>query len=231
MYVQGSVDQLTLTAATGPGPGYNPQQLFTIKQAVITTTVTVDLIANTTTIGDNSGALPKTVTGVPSNLTGATPTEAAMVFVNGNICSDCTIDSTTTTGLSGPSSGAAIQNESAVTVTATGTISITGDIKYSTEPVTLNTADTLVTSPKVPTNVLGIFTPGGDIQLLPSTSGGNMQIDASIAAISTATWNAGSRYISRPTGSLIVPDGSAVSTTLNTPAFFGRVYLVISKLY
>jgi hypothetical protein len=158
--------------------------VFTVKQGSTTTTVTVDLTAQTTKISDTSGASSVTINGVPDNLTGATPSEAAMVYVNGNICSDCTSSSTTTTGLSGPSSGAAIQNGSAVTVTATGTISITGSLLYSTEPVTLNTADTLITSPSVPTNVLGIFTPGGDIQLLPSSGGNNLEIDASLAMIS-----------------------------------------------
>jgi Tfp pilus assembly protein PilX len=185
IYVQGNADKLTLAAATGPGPGNNPLQVFTIKQGSTTTTVTVDLTAQTTKISDTSGAGSVTINGVPDNLTGTTPTEAAMVYVNGSICSDCSSSSTSTTGLSGPSSGAAIQNDSAVTVTATGTISITGSLLYSTEPVTLNTADTLITSPKVPGNVLGIFTPGGDIQLLPSSGGNNMEIDASIAAMSS----------------------------------------------
>jgi Tfp pilus assembly protein PilX len=184
IYVQGNADKVTLTAATGPGPGNNPQQVFAIKQGSTTTTVTVDLVAKTTKISDNLGTTPVLINGVPQDLTGATPSEAAMVYVNGNICSDCSSNSTSTTGLSGPSSGAAIQNDSAVTVTAAGTISITGSLLYSTEPVTLNTADTLITSPKVPTNVLGIFTPGGDIQLLPSSGGNNMEIDASIAAMS-----------------------------------------------
>ena len=126
-----------------------------------------------------------------------------MVYVNGNICSDCNEGGSdgTTTGLSGPSSGAAIQNGSAVTVTATGQIAITGNILYSTEPVTLTQvgsvpADTLITSPSTPTNVLGIYTSGGDIQLKPQTSNNNMEVDASIAMISTggsggmiANWN------------------------------------------
>jgi len=185
IYVQGNADQVKLTAATSSvASGSHPEQVFMIKQGSTTTTVTVDLTLQQTSISDNSGHSVGPIYGVPSNLTGATPTEAAMVYVNGNICSDCSANSTSTTGLSGPSSGAAIQDGSAVTVTSTGTISITGNITYTREPVTMNTADTLVTSPSTPTNVLGIFTNGGDIQLLPSSSGNNMEIDASIAAIS-----------------------------------------------
>ncbi len=184
IYIQGSADKVTLTAATGPG---NSQlQVFTIKQGSTTTTVTVDLTNQQTKMTDNNGNTLGPITGFPSTtpLSPSPATEAAMVYVNGNICSDCSSSSTSTTGLSGPSSGPAIQNDSAVTVTATGTISITGSLTYSTEPVTLNPADTLITSPKVPGNVLGIFTPGGDIQLLPSSSGNNLEIDASIAAMS-----------------------------------------------
>jgi hypothetical protein len=175
--------------------------VFTIYQAStgVTTTVTLDLTAQTTTISDTSSGHPsKTLSGLPENA----GTEAAMVYVNGNICSSCSESGGgSTTGLSGPSSGAAIQNGSAVTVTATGQIAITGNITYSTEPVTLTQvgsvpADTLITSPSTPTNVLGIFTPTGDIQLRPTTSGNNLEIDASLAMIANggsggliAQWN------------------------------------------
>jgi hypothetical protein len=119
-------------------------------------------------------------------------TEGCLVYVNGNISSNT--GSSTPTGLSGPSSGAAIQNGSAVTVVSTGTIDITGSITYSTEPVSLTTADTPV-SP-APTNVLGIYTSGGNVELKPPTDVSTMEIDASLAEMAsgasygmTATWN------------------------------------------
>jgi hypothetical protein len=179
--VQGNANQVTMAAATVGG---HSEQLFTIVQGTTTTTVTLDLTAGTTLITDNNGHSSGTITGLPENVSTGTATEGAMVYVNGNICSNnCSTGSSgaSSTGLSGPASGAAIQNGSAVTVTATGTIAITGNITYSTEPVTLNTADTLI--PGV-TNVLGIFTPTGDIQLQPTSSNQNMEIDASLAMIS-----------------------------------------------
>jgi hypothetical protein len=102
-----------------------------------------------------------------------------MLYVDGNI-----------TALTGPSSGAAIQDGYGTTVTAANSITITGNILYKTEPVTMtqnqipNTpADTLI-----PGNnngqVLGIFTAGGNINLGLTTSGQNLEIDASIATIS-----------------------------------------------
>jgi hypothetical protein len=77
-----------------------------------------------------------------------------------------------------------------------GTIDVTGNITYATEPVTLNTADTLVAATPPITNVLGIYTSGGNIELKPPSNVSTMEIDASIAAMSsgssyglTATWN------------------------------------------
>jgi hypothetical protein len=190
IYVQGNTDQVTLTAGTVVVSGSTHKtQVAQIKQGSTTTTVTLDLDGNTTTI--SNGSTTKTINGVPENLGASPPSEAAMLYVNGNISGS---SGGTTTGLSGPSSGPAIQNGSALTVTASGTIAITGSLLYSTEPVSLNTSDTLV-SPS-PTNVFGIFTPTGDIQLRVPSSGQNLEIDASLAMISNSgsgglinTWN------------------------------------------
>jgi Tfp pilus assembly protein PilX len=190
IYVQGNTDQVTLSAGTTNVSGSTHKtQVFAINQGSTTTTVTLDLDGNTTTISD--GSTSKTINGIPENLGASPPTEAAMLYVNGNISNT---SGSTATGLSGPSSGAAIQNGSALTVTASGTIAITGNLTYSTEPVTLNTSDTLV-SPS-PTNVFGIFTPTGDIQLRVPNAGQNLEIDASLAMISNGgsgglinTWN------------------------------------------
>ena len=188
IFVQGNAGQITMSAVTSGG---HSQQVFTIVQGTTTTTVTLDLTAGTTSISDNKGNSSGTITGLPENLTASPASEAAMLYVNGGISGS---SGSTTTGLTGPASGAAIQNGSAVTVTATGTIAITGNITYSTEPVTLNAADT-PTSP-APSNVLGIFTTNGDIQLQPTNNVSTMEIDASLAMVSTtssggliAQWN------------------------------------------
>jgi Tfp pilus assembly protein PilX len=191
IYVQGDAAQVTLTASTsGSGASKHNLQVIAVKQGGTTTTVTIDLTGNTTSI--TNGTTTTNIQGVPENLGATPPSEACMLYVNGNISSN--VGANSPTGLTGPSSGAAIQNGSAVTVTATGTIDITGNLTYSTEPVTLNAADTAVTP--APTNVLGIFTPGGNVELKPSTSNQNMEIDASIATISNggsggiqASWN------------------------------------------
>jgi len=165
---------VTLTASTA---GSDPVEVYTIKQGSTTTTVTVDVTANTTTV--KSGSKTTVITGVPANRASGTATPATMLYVDGSI-----------TSLSGPSSGAAIQDGSAVTGTAASNITITGNITYNTEPVTLtqnqipNTpADTLI-SGNNNGQVLGIFTAGGNVNLSVPSSGQNLEIDASIATIS-----------------------------------------------
>jgi Tfp pilus assembly protein PilX len=167
-------------------PNGTSQQIYTITQGGTTTTVTVDLSAMTTRI--SNGGTSKTINGVPTlyNSTSLAAVEpATMLYVNGNI-----------TALKGPGQGqAAIQDGAAITITAASNITVTGDILYKTEPVTLtqnqspccpNTpADTLIAGNNKG-QVLGIFTATGDIQMANAQSNGNLEIDAALATISTS---------------------------------------------
>ena len=85
-----------------------------------------------------------------------------MLYVDGSINS-----------LSGPSSGAAIANGSAMTIDAGNgnNMTITGNLTYATEPVTMTQnqipgtpADTLIPGNNYG-QVLGLFTAGGQIQM------------------------------------------------------------------
>jgi hypothetical protein len=196
IYVKGDAS-VTLAATTQTVSGVTHNlQVFNITQgtggSAVTTTVTLDLTGNTTTITNSPGASSGPISGLPRNMVNSPPTEGAMLYVDGSI-----------TSLSTQSDqSAAIQNASAVTITAANDIAITGDIKYKTEPVTLTQnqipgtpADTLI-----PGNdngqVLGIFTGGGDIQLKVPNNNMNLEIDASLAMIKTGgsgglidTWN------------------------------------------
>jgi Tfp pilus assembly protein PilX len=174
IYVQGNAAvQLSLSGASG--------QTYTITQGGTTTMVTINNTLNTTTVV--SGGTTLNIVGVPTQndpATGAVTRDATMLYVNGNI-----------TSLSGPGQGApAVQDGTALTITAAGSVTITGDILYNKEPVTTTQnqvpgapADTLI-----PANnsgqVLGIFTGNGDIQLKNGQSNGNLEIDASLAMIS-----------------------------------------------
>jgi len=166
-------------------------QVYAITQGSTTTTITVSNATNTTTVSDNAGHSTLTIIGVPMMYAdGAPPTAvgpATMLYVE-----PAGTDGGNITSLKGPGEGkAAIQDGTALTITASGNVTITGDILYKTEPVTTTQnqipgtpADTLI-----PGNdkgqVLGIFTATGDVQMNNSQSDGNLEIDASIAMIST----------------------------------------------
>jgi Tfp pilus assembly protein PilX len=182
IYVEGNAS-VTLSV---PDPKTNTTaQIYTIVQGGVTTIVTIDDAAGTTTIA--SGGVTTTMNGVPTQVdpaTGAVTRDATMLYVDGNI-----------TSLSGPATAntaGGLQNDTALTVTANGSVTVTGDVKYVTEPVTTaqnqiaNTpADTLI-----PGNdhgqVLGIFTATGNVNLDNQQASGNLEIDASIATISAS---------------------------------------------
>ncbi len=181
IFVQGNA-----TVKLTPASGSNTAQVYTIVNNGVTTTITIDPAAGsagTTTI-NTAGVGTQTINGVPQQLSssGLAIGDATMLFVNGNI-----------TSLSGPGQGqAAIQNGTALSVVASGSnsITVTGDVLYKTEPVTMTGTPTS-TPPidqLIPANntgqVLGLFTAGGNVYLNNSQSNGNLEIDASIATIS-----------------------------------------------
>ena len=161
-------------------------EVYTIVQGSVTTTVTIDPAAGsagTTTIvtGSGTGAGTQVINGVPQQFSsvGVSEGPATMLFVDGNI-----------TSLSGPGQGkTAINNGVALTVVASNDndITVTGDILYKTEPVTL-TGTVSTIDQLIPANdtgqVLGIFTSAGNVNLANKQSNGNLEIDASIATIS-----------------------------------------------
>ncbi len=179
----------------------NPVQIYTITQGTTVTTITLNINANTTTVTQSSPtATPLVLTGVPLNKTGATPTEGAMLYVDGTISS-----------LSGPGQGtASIQDYYGTTIAANGNINVTGDLIYNHEPVTKNTSDTLVSGADF-NQVLGIFTANGDIVWSSSYSGHNLEIDATMAAINSSCTSSSSQSIC----------GFATSGTLGTVTIVG----------
>ncbi len=181
IFVQGdaAVTLLPTTSST-------TSQTYQIVQSGVTTTLTIDPAAGsagTTTIS-TPGLGTQIINGVPQQMSssGLSMGDATMLFVNGNI-----------TSLSGPGQGqASVQNGTALSIVASGSnnITVTGDILYKTEPVTMTGTPTS-TPPidqLIPANntgqVLGLFTAGGNVYLNNSQSNGNLEIDASIATIS-----------------------------------------------
>jgi Tfp pilus assembly protein PilX len=160
-------------------------QLYTITQGSTTTTITIDPVANTTTMV--TGGLTQLISGVPSQIDPTTLKPMGydtMLYVNGKI-----------TSLSGPGEGApAIQDHTALTITGASDITITGDVRYKAPPVTTAATSSTPIDTLIPANdtrqALGVFTATGnvilnDTQLNSSgTYDGNLEIDASLAMIS-----------------------------------------------
>ena len=173
--------QVTLSL---PTTGNTTAQIYTIVQSGVTTTVTIDTAAGsagTTTITSPAGT--QTIAGVPVQRdpgTGGIVRDATMLYVDGNI-----------TALSGPGAGKpAIQDTTALTITAKGDVTVTGDVLYKTEPVTQaanqipgTPADTLIPGSDQG-QVLGIFTGTGNVNLANKQSRRRSEIDASIATVS-----------------------------------------------
>jgi Tfp pilus assembly protein PilX len=195
IYVKGTVSDMKLDART------SGLQILTITQGSTTTTVTYNLTTTaisgyppqSTTIKTGSSTL--TAPGLPTNVNPVNPNRdpsiqpdaSSSVYVNGSINS-----------LHGPGAGlSGVQDGMAMTVTATGDISITGDVLYKTVPVTETQGQV---APGVPANsppgtlipgndngqALGIFTSTGNIYVnVDNISSGNIEIDASLATLST----------------------------------------------
>jgi Tfp pilus assembly protein PilX len=164
-------------------------QVFTITNNGITTTITVDPVANTTKVVSSDGATMN-LTGVPENLVPSPPQPATMVYVNGTI-----------TSLTGPGEGqAAIQDNAMITLVATGDVIATGDVLYKTEPVTVEDnqivqgsnppccnglpMDSLITGVTNMNQVLGIYSATGNFDLNTNQPDGNIEVDGTIALIS-----------------------------------------------
>lgn len=169
-------------------------QVYSITQGSTTTTVTIDPTPkagypNGTTLVSVNGKSPTTISGVPSQFDPATGSKMGydtMLYVDGNI-----------TGLSGPGQGsAAINDGTALTITAAKNVTLTGDLLYKSPPVTLAANGTTPADTLIPANdhgqTLGVFTASGDIilndtQINPKTGkfDGIMEVDASLATISS----------------------------------------------
>jgi len=178
---------VTLSTGNATGEAANTQQIITVVQSGTTTTITIDPQTNTTKVV--SGANTLVLAGVPTNCsTMASPPATCTAGLAGSSSATMVYDSGNITALSGPSSGAAVANASAMTVTAASDMTITGDLKYVAEPVTLTATsgtpiDSLVSANNTG-QVLGLFTATGQIIMNYPDNNGNHEINASVAAIS-----------------------------------------------
>lgn len=158
---------------------------------------------STTNSPSNGASTDLTLNGVPTMSTVlATPASSGCTAAADGACAETMIYVDGSTNVSGPSSGAAVQNNAMLTVTANGNIQQTGNLTYATEPVTTtqnqvvsgsspaccsgDPIDTLIPSVTNMNQVLGLFTTAGEFQLNPTSNGGNLETDGSIASISSS---------------------------------------------
>ncbi|HEY2499323.1 MAG TPA: PilX N-terminal domain-containing pilus assembly protein [Candidatus Angelobacter sp.] len=173
--ISGNASVVLTPAANGTG------QTYKITQGSTTTTITIDPASNTTVM--SSGNTNLTISGVPHQFDPTAGTDLGydtLLYVDGSI-----------TSLAGPGPGKpAIQDSTALTITAASNVTITGDILYKSEPVygaPSNPASAQHPVDSLTGNdtgqALGIFTASGDIQMnVPTNS--NLEIDASLATVS-----------------------------------------------
>jgi len=142
----------------------------------------------TTTTTTNGTASDLTLSGVPTMSTSlGTPSTTSCTAASSGACAETMVYVDGSTNITGPSSGAAVQNNSMLSVVANGSIQQTGNLTYATEPVTTSGSnlDSLVSLPSNASyQVLGLYTANGEFQLNPSSNGANLETDASIAVIS-----------------------------------------------
>ncbi len=171
IYVQGNLDSLTMSVSGATA-------VYTFTQGATTTTVTIDRGNNQTTVTSNNwlppsvsggcpggtpGAATRTFTGVPKGVQAPGGNNATIIYVEGAVNS---------------LSGTLQQNEQ-TTVTASGDITIQGNIVYQNPP---NPSDPTSN----PTNVLGLYSSGGNV-VVGASAPNNLTIHAVLMAGSSSS--------------------------------------------
>lgn len=210
IYVQGNADDIQLIGDT------NGDQVYKIKQGTTTTTIRTSYTNNTTSI--SNGTTTRTLTGVFKDKADPNQTKnGAMLFVNGAI-------SSLRGGKDTSATNPAVSASTRLTVTGMSDITITGDLKYANPVVA--TDGTPVTGIGSITNVLGIFTNDGNVNLAPNASYINttspnlsLEMNAAVVSFNADTSNDGGAI-----------KGSIVYTGSPTPGTNDRWRLVGSRV-
>jgi hypothetical protein len=209
IYVQGDASDIKVYSDS------NNDQVYVIKQGSTTTTITTKYGLNQTTI--SNGSTTRTYSGVFKDRSDpAAVRNGTSLFVNGSITS-------LRGGKDSTTNRPAIASQTALTITAQRHITVTGDLKY-TDPVA-NSDGTPVTNLSSVTNVMGIFTNDGNVNLAPNSSyisgsGLSLEMNAAVVSFNDKTSNDGSGNI----------EGSIVYTGGTTPGTNDRWRLVGSRV-
>jgi hypothetical protein len=217
IYVQGGATDVQLIAES------NGDQVIIVNQSGTLTTITQSFTNNRTTIA--SGSNTTTFNGVFTDKGDpANPRNGAMLFV-GNSSGTGSINRLRGGHDDNGSSKPAISASAALTITAQRNVTIGGDIKYAQAVAASD--GTPVANVNSISNVLGIFTNNGNVQLAPESrytagSGLSLEMNAAVVAFNSNTSDDGSaaRGI----------DGSIVYTGGTNPGQNDRWRLVGSRV-
>ena len=160
IYIQGDLTSVTLSM----GGAGNTLAVYTLVQGAQTVTVTVDRLANTTTVANTAWPVPQTraFVGVPKGWQGGLGSaNAAIIYVEGNILS----------------LGGTLEEKEQTTIAASGRIDISDHLRYEDPPVVTDPNDN-------PINVLGLYSSGNDIRITTSAPN-NLDVHAVMMAGNT----------------------------------------------
>ncbi|MGH2405938.1 MAG: DUF4900 domain-containing protein [bacterium] len=139
IFVQGTLNSLTLSIA---GPTNN-LAVYTLVQGGQTVTVTVDRVAGTTTVANSAWApSTRTFTSVPKGWQGPGNSNAAIIYVQGNILA----------------LGGTLEEKEQTSIVTSGRMDITDHVRYERPPVVTDPNDN-------PLNVLGLYSAGNEIRI------------------------------------------------------------------
>jgi PilX N-terminal len=184
IYVKGNVTELNLSIS-------GESQVYAITQASGTTTITITP-PTSTSVGQtiiSNGAGTKTYLGVPIDKSSSVSSEfkpGVSLFVNGSI-----------TAMHGPAAVSgivppSISKNTALSITSTSDIQITGSITYQEPALTATGTPQTYAGGYTPKNVLGIFTNSGKIVWTPNStysesSNKSMTVDAAMAVFNSSS--------------------------------------------
>ncbi len=165
IYVQGDVDQLTVTSVA------TAKQKYTFVQGITTYVILVDYNANTTTITKTPLGLSTTYTGTPNGPAAiSTGGPTGQIFVTGTIKSLTGPARTGTVTTNSPQHPVptqippALSLETQLNITAQNQIGLTGDLTYECDPTV--TASSGRCNGSIPNNtVLGVMSTTSDVQI------------------------------------------------------------------
>jgi hypothetical protein len=180
IYIQGNVSRMTLST-----PAANQQQ-YQIVQGTTTTTILINYTSNTTSVTVAPAGTTVSYTGAPNGQSAlGTGGPTGQIYVNGTVSGLSAPARTATVAANSPDHPPpagippALAWQSQLNITATGQVSITGDLIYECDPTQLGNTTYMSTRPQcnqngqAPNTVLGVMSTTSSVQIAQVTPATN----------------------------------------------------------